>query len=59
MVKQIKSKTDERVIYGDAQGWLEDCFEDCPQRLSRTEIKAGINRHYSGGWEAFVEEGNY
>jgi|TARA_R110000744_G_scaffold7113_3_gene24391 hypothetical protein len=39
----------------DALDWLEDCFEECPADLSVNEIVKAIQRHWSGGWENFVE----
>jgi hypothetical protein len=39
--------------------WLEDCFEDCPSDLTADEIRAAVNRHYGGGWTAFLVDGNY
>lgn len=39
----------------EALGWLEDCFEDLPADLTPAEVRAGVDRHFEGGWLAFVE----
>jgi hypothetical protein len=40
----------------EAHGWLGECFEDTPEKLTDEEVVAGINRHYSGGWNQFVAD---
>lgn len=46
-------------MLADAYGWLSDCFADCPDdpdALSATQIVNAVNRYYSGGWVAFVND---
>lgn len=39
----------------DARNWVADCeWVEDPEDLEK-----GVNRHYSGGWDQFVEDGNY
>lgn len=41
----------------DARDWLADCeFTDLedPWELTDAEVRAGIDRHYDGGWAAFT-----
>ncbi len=45
------------LLITEALEWLEDCFEDLPADLTNKEIINGIQRHYEGGWTAFVEAG--
>lgn len=40
--------------YAEAMGWIHDSFEDAPEVMTPQEIKAGINRHYEGGWDALI-----
>lgn len=40
----------------DGHDWLADCFEDCPEQLSPTEVVNAVNRYYSGGWSAFISD---
>ena len=40
----------------EGRDWLSDCFDDLPQDLSDVEILAGVDRHYDGKWQAFIEE---
>lgn len=40
----------------EARDWLYDCFEDAPADLTDTEVMAAVNRHYSGGWQAFIAD---
>lgn len=43
-------------ILAEGLGHLEDCFgDDIPENLSRQEIVEGVERHYEGGWEGFME----
>lgn len=45
----------ETELITEALGWLEDCFEDIPEGLTNDQIVRGIERHYDGGWMAFVK----
>jgi hypothetical protein len=38
----------------EAEDWVRDCFEDAPAVLTDRELQHAINRHYEGGWPAFV-----
>jgi hypothetical protein len=46
-------------LIAEADSFLEDCFSDYPDHLSADEIRAAINRHYCGGWTAFVVDSGY
>ena len=48
---------DSREILEEAEGWLEDCFEDMPENLSPREIWSAIQRHYEGGVKQFILDG--
>ena len=42
-------------LYHEARGWIADCFSDVDvAELSDAEVRDGIQRHYIGGWAAFV-----
>jgi hypothetical protein len=41
-------------IMGEARDWLEDCFEDLPDDLTDDEVRRAVDRHYAGGWGAFI-----
>jgi len=47
-------------LYAEARDWIADCAwsnlepEDI-EELSDERVRRGIERHYHGGWEAFVE----
>ena len=42
-------------LYREARGWIADCFDDVDvAELTDAEVRAGIQRHYEGGWAAFV-----
>lgn len=41
----------------EGHNWLLDCFEDCPEVLSPTEVVNAVNRYYSGGWQGFIQDG--
>jgi hypothetical protein len=47
----------------DARNWVADCTwnedPDDLEDLSDDQIRKGVNRHYVGGWDQFVEDGNY
>ena len=50
---------DEAQLISEARGWVADCewgdeFE--VNELTAEQIKRGINRHYDGGWRAFVAD---
>jgi hypothetical protein len=50
--------TEEQMI-SEARGWVADCewaddFE--VDELTAEQIKRGIERHYDGGWRAFVAD---
>lgn len=39
----------------EARSWIADCFEDVDvAELSDAEVRSGVQRHYEGGWAAFV-----
>jgi hypothetical protein len=40
--------------YAAARNWLFDCFEDAPADMTNAEAKAGVSRHYEGGWSTFI-----
>lgn len=45
-------------VYAEAYAWIMDCewadgpFE--PGDLTFAQVKCGIEKHYEGGWDAFV-----
>lgn len=45
-------------VYAEAYAWIMDCewadgpFD--PDELTFAQVKAGINRHYEGGWNEFI-----
>jgi hypothetical protein len=44
----------------EARGWIADCWaadEVDPQELTDTQVIAGVNRHYAGGWAGFLADG--
>lgn len=48
------------VVYVEARAWLTDCFgsgeEDAAiiDEIPDRRIREAINRHYEGGWDAFI-----
>jgi hypothetical protein len=44
-----------------ARDWICDCQwrEDWVQMLKESEIIAGINAHYDGGWKQFLINGGF
>lgn len=46
-------------VYAEAYAWIADCHwadllgEEVPD-LTFTQVRRGIDRHYEGGWWAFV-----
>lgn len=48
----------------EARSWIADCVwgdmePDDIAELTDDEIIRGVARHYYGGWEAFIDAGNY
>lgn len=46
-------------LIGEARGWISDCVwanlePDDVDDLTDEEIRRGVQRHYDGGWDAFV-----
>jgi methylthioribose-1-phosphate isomerase len=41
-------------VANEARDWITDCFADAPASLTYGELITAINRHYDGGWDAFV-----
>lgn len=49
----------ERALLVEARGWISDCEwgDDVdPDDLDDDEVRAGVERHYDGGWDAFVAD---
>jgi hypothetical protein len=50
-------------VMQDARNWVSDCtWREDPEdleSLSDEQVRRGINKHYAGGWDQFVEDGNY
>ena len=47
----------ESELMREAHGWVADCrWQDETDHLTDEQIRAGINRHYSGGWAAFAAD---
>lgn len=41
----------------EARGWIADCWPaDEVGSLTDAQVIAGVNRHYAGGWRAFVAD---
>ena len=48
---------DEAQLISEARGWVADCqWQDETDHLTDAQIKRGIERHYDGGWRAFVAD---
>lgn len=46
-------------LLDEARGWIADCQwgDDVdPDDLDDDEVRAGVERHYEGGWDAFVAD---
>jgi hypothetical protein len=43
-------------VLNEARGWLADCgYENAaPASLTNAQVQAAVNKHYAGGWDAFV-----
>jgi hypothetical protein len=41
-------------VLSEARGWLADCFDHVPASLTNAQVQAAVNKHYAGGWDAFV-----
>ena len=47
----------EAALYREARDWIADCWDDVDvASLSDAEIRAGVQRHYEGGWAAFARD---
>ena len=47
----------EAQLIAEARGWVADCqWQDDTSDLTDAQIKRGIDRHYYGGWRAFVAD---
>lgn len=47
----------EAQLITEARGWVADCeWQDETNHLTDAQIKAGVNRHYVGGWAQFVAD---
>lgn len=50
---------EDHVLIAEARSWLADCAwvnmtEDDFSELTESQVVAGVQRHYEGGWAAFV-----
>lgn len=43
-------------LFVEARGWIADCFEDAPKKLSDGDVIKAINEHYDGGWRGFMAD---
>jgi hypothetical protein len=44
----------EAYLLHQARGWIADCSDDVDvAELTEHEVRAGVDRHYEGGWKAF------
>ena len=46
----------EAHLLTQARGWIADCFEAAdvdPDSLADQSVRAGVDRHYEGGWTEF------
>lgn len=54
--------TIDRELIKAGLDWLHDCFDNEDGELdglSDREVRAGVDRHYEGGWEQFLRDGFY
>ena len=50
----------ETQLIAEARDWIADCTwadDFDPYELTPEQVKRGIQRHYDGGWAAFVQDG--
>jgi len=44
-------------LVADARDWIADAFTGVDaEKLSASEVRRGVQRHYEGGWSAFVAD---
>lgn len=47
----------QRLLVAQARGWIADSFDDVDAfELTDSEVIQGVQRHYDGGWAAFLED---